>query len=326
MSAVPSAAGAPKGVVDLRSQYTQNSNTKNTFTQWSTAIRDATDPHPPKGPSAVIFEGVRTQLTTEMGYGETIESWFFNNNAVLSDNFGASSGLLTSATGEVNASTTTTVTSKWLEFAGDIVSAIAGNIPGGGDFSMAITIFNDTYQATTPSGGDVQQEVSQISNDLTTANSTYITVSAAQQTAYLSDYSKMKQIGTDASTGGYDWANASLDAISDAKNGGRHGMTVNFLRELLPAKWNVYWCTGADWQTGAPLCSSYYTQDKYNCTYGVEPGTGYFPYENAYIYATSSTDVNWSLLDRLTGPVTAGTTTDNLDAIWYMMLLGGDLG
>src|SRR5665213_323894 len=207
------------GVVDLRSQYTQNSNTKNTFTQWSTALKNVRNPYSP--PSASIFEAVQTQLVTEMGYGETIESWFFNNDAVLSDNFNASSGLLTTATGDVNASTDTTVTSKWLEFAGDIVAAIAGDIPGGGDLSLTITILNDTYQATAPSGGDVQQEVSQISKALTNASASYITVNAAEKTAYLSDYSQMKQIGTDASTGGYDWANATIQAVAAAQSGGR---------------------------------------------------------------------------------------------------------
>jgi hypothetical protein len=97
-------------------------------------------------------------------------------------------------------------------------------------------------------------------------------------------------------------------------------MLINFYRLLLPAKWQVYWC---DENTEAgPNCGSYYTEAKYNCFYGQDYSGGPFT-SNAYIYAGSS-DVNWDLLDRLTGPMTSGS--NNLDAIWYMMLLGGDLG
>jgi hypothetical protein len=99
-------------------------------------------------------------------------------------------------------------------------------------------------------------------------------------------------------------------------------MLINFYRLLLPAKWEVYWCDG-NTPYGGPSCSSYYTEAKYNCLYGAmtPPLMGYT--SNAYIYAGTS-DVNWSLLDRLTGRL--ADSSDNLDAIWYMMLLGGDLG
>jgi len=311
------------GTVDIRSLYTQNTNTQNTFNDYRNDVLGAKNPF--SGASAPIFENVRTQLVNEMSYGYTIEGWFANNNAVLKDNYDAAGTLLTQAQTDVDLSTSTSVVTKWLEFAGDIVSEIAGAIPGEGQgISIIIAILDDTYKATSSSGGDVTQEVAAIATALNQQRSAYITASANEKTAYLTSYSKMTQIGLEAKNGGYDWANASVNAVADAKTAGEHGMLINFYRTLLPAKWNVYWCTGNDWEGGFPQCSSIYTQTKYNCTYGLQPGTNAFPLENAYIYATSTTDVNWSLLDRLTGPTSA--SKDNLDAIWYMMLLGGDLG
>jgi hypothetical protein len=46
------------------------------------------------------------------------------------------------------------------------------------------------------------------------------------------------------------------------------------------------------------------------------------PYDSeAYLYAGASYDVNWALADKFTG-----VEKDDLNAIWYMMLLGSDAG
>ena len=59
----------------------------------------------------------------------------------------------------------------------------------------------------------------------------------------MTDYSKLQQIGQDSTTGGYDWANATIDVIANAQNGAAQGMLINFYRTLLPYKWFVYWCS-----------------------------------------------------------------------------------
>ena len=124
--------------------------------------------------------------------------------------------------------------------------------------------------------------------------------------------------------GGFDWANATVEDIANAAKGARSGMLINFYRTLLPSKWQVYWCNGND-QLGDPDCGGAdYTPAKFFCQYGTTPTPlgGYS--SNAYIWAGDFTDVNWDLLGKLTGPIASGT--NNLNAIWYMMLLGGDLG
>ena len=135
-------------------------------------------------------------------------------------------------------------TSKWLEMAADIVSRLAAFIPddGGTAIALFITILEDTYNNLAGSNGDINQAITQIYTDLNNQKSSLITTNANQQTAYLTDYSKLQQIGKDPITGGYDWANATLDVIADAKNGAAQGMLINFYRTLLPYKWYVYWC------------------------------------------------------------------------------------
>jgi len=312
---------AADGVDDIRSTYALNTNTANTFKGYERAANTIMNPFSP--PSAAIFEAVRTQMKKEFDYGITIEGWFFNNNAVLKDNYDQGPSLLDDAAGDVDLSTSTSVLSKWLEFAGDIASSIAGALPDdGGSISLIISVFDDTYSAVSSPGGDINQEVEQIRTSLVTQRQNYTIGEAQQLTSYLTDYSKMKQMGQDPGAGGYDWSKASSDVVAEAKIAGEHGMQINFYRTLLPAKWQVVWCN--DNTEAGPECSSDFTKDKYNCTYGTRPG-GFFPAENAYIYAGLFASVNWSLLDRLTGPISSAAP-ENLNAIWYMMLLGGDLG
>jgi hypothetical protein len=77
--------------------------------------------NPFPGPSAPIFEAVRGQMLNDLGYGATIEAWFSNNDQVLTDNSNASGNLLTQAQNDVALAESTSIATKWLEFAADIV-------------------------------------------------------------------------------------------------------------------------------------------------------------------------------------------------------------
>jgi len=227
--------------------------------------------------------------------------------------------------GDVDFAVTKSVTVKWLEMGLDIVSRLAAFIPNGGGapISLIITIFEDTYNNLTGSNGDINQAITQIYTELNSQKSNLNTTNAAEQTAYLTDYSKLQQIGLDHTTGGYDWANATKDVIADAQNGAAQGMLVNFYRTLIPYKWFVYWCN-ADSYTGAADCGSVYTQTRYDCNFGTQvlPGDPDSAWTSeAYIYAGATYNVNWALADKLTG-----TGKDDVNAIWYMMLMGSDAG
>ena len=222
--------------------------------------------------------------------------------------------------GDVDFAATKSVNVKWLEMAGDIISKIAGFIPAGGGagISLIIQILEDTYNDLAAPNGDIDKAITEIYTELNAQKSALNSTNATQQTAYLTDYSKLQQIGLDSSTGGYDWANASIDVIRDAQNGAAQGMLVNFYRTLLPYKWFVYWCS--DTAVG-PECGSIYTPAKYDCRYG-DPSVLYGNYDSeAYLYAGASYNVNWALADKITG-----YGTGDVNAIWYMMLMGSDLG
>ncbi len=308
---------AVDGAVDIRSLYTEARYSSSFWEGAGNGVISMTNPNNDPG-----WAALQTEMVQELKDVSTVRAWFVNNYAVMNDNYNASANLLNEATSNVSLSTSTSVVSKWVEFAADIVSGIADFFPEGGPSTqLVITILENTYNDAAGSSGDITEEISQISTALTNQKTNLTITNATQQTAYLTDYGKLQQIGSDAATGGYDWANASVDAIANAKVGGQHGMLINFYRLLLPAKWQVYWCNDNNMGLGAS-CSSDYTETKYNCQYGTLPGLSFYS-SNAYIYAGSS-DVNWSLLDKITGPVDPGT--GNLDVIWYMMLLGGDLG
>jgi hypothetical protein len=268
------------------------------------------------------WQALQSEIANELEYVGTVRGWFHNNLKVLTNNYGQAKDRLDEARNNVELATSTSVVAKWLEFAGDIVAGISKFFPEGGPSTdLVITILKDIYNDTAGSKGDLNELVSQIQDDLINQNTTSQTTNANLETSYLTNYSKLQQIGLDKTTGGYDWADAKVEFINDAEVGAAKGMLINFYRMLLPAKWQVYWCD--DNTEAGPSCGSYYTEGKYNCFYGIlYPGSKAYS-SNAYIYAGSSY-VNWGLLDNLTGPLATGT--GNLDAIWYMMLLGGDLG
>jgi hypothetical protein len=172
--------------------------------------------------------------------------------------------------GDVDFAATKSVTVKWLEMAGDIISKLAAFIPNGGGagISLIITILEDTYNNLSAPNGDIDQAITEIYTELNAQKSALNTTNATQQTAYLTDYSKLQRIGLDSTTGGYDWANATLDVIADAQNGAAQGMLVNFYRTLLPYKWYVYWCYDSQ---NPPSCRSIYTPARYDCLYGYLP-------------------------------------------------------
>ncbi len=306
------------GAVDIRQDYTEVRYISSFWTTAQSNVKSMANPN--NDPN---WQALQTEMAQEFGDVSTVLAWFGNNYSVLDYSYKQAASLLGQAQDDVSLATSTSVVAKWLEFGADIASEIANFFPeGGASTQLIIAILEDTYNEATGSNGDITEELAQIYTDLNTQKSNLNTTNATEETAYLTDYSKLTQIGSNAATGGYDWANATHDAVAEAQNGAAHGMLLNFYRLLLPAKWEVYWCDG-NTPYGGPSCSSYYTETKYNCLYGamVHPLLGYT--SNAYIYAGTS-DVNWSLLDRLTGRLS--DSSDNLDAIWYMMLLGGDLG
>jgi hypothetical protein len=303
---------------DIRSAYTENAYHKGDWRGYAGTVRSMHNPN--NDPN---WQTLQSEIANELEYVGTVRGWFDNNLAVLQSNYGQAKDRLDEARNNVELATSTSVVAKWLEFAGDIVAGVVKLFPEGGPSTdLVITILKDIYNDTSGSKGDLNELVSQIQDDLINQNATVKTTNTNLETSYLTNYSKLQQIGLDTATGGYDWSDASVGFINNAEDGAAKGMLINFYRMLLPAKWQVYWCDG-NTPYGGPSCGSYYTEDKYNCLYGAMPPPLLGYTSNAYIYAGSS-DVNWSLLDNLTGPLATGT--GNLDAIWYMMLLGGDLG
>jgi hypothetical protein len=314
--------GAIVGVFDIRSKYTEASYEKGNWRTFQTSVSNMSNPIGSQ--NLAIWETVQSEMVQELGYVATVRGWFHNNGEVVTDTYHRSSNLLNEAVGDVDFATSKTVASKWLQMAGDIVSGIAGFFNEGGQaISLIIAVLEDTYNDASGSEGDINEAITQIYTDLNNQTSNATSANASQQTAYLTNYSKLQQIGQDPLTGGYDWADASLDVKANAKNGAANGMLINFYRILIPYKWFVYWCYG-DGLGGAADCGSIYTQTRYDCHYGtrVVPGDPYSAWTGeAYIYAGATYNVNWGLADKLTG-----IGSDDLNAIWYMMLLGGDLG
>jgi hypothetical protein len=314
---------ANTGQVDIRSEYTRFDLTSGDWSNRQSNVQVMNNPNGPNNDPN--WQAVQTEMVQELGYVATVLGWFGNNYAVMNDNYNRSADILGQAVGDVDFAVTKSVTVKWLEMGLDIVSRLAAFIPNGGGapISLIITIFEDTYNNLTGSNGDINQAITQIYTELNSQKSNLNTTNATEQTAYLTDYSKLQQIGLDHATGGYDWANATKDVIADAQNGAAQGMLVNFYRTLIPYKWFVYWCN-ADSYTGAADCGSVYTQTRYDCNFGTQvlPGDPYSAWTSeAYIYAGATYNVNWALADKLTG-----YGTGDVNAIWYMMLLGGDLG
>ncbi|MGI8772910.1 MAG: FG-GAP repeat domain-containing protein [Acidobacteriaceae bacterium] len=311
------------GVSDIRSQYTQASNTTATFTGFQNTVRSMQNPIGANNQATWV--AVQSEMVQELGYAKTVLSWYTNNTTLLNIQYNDISTLLGACVGDVDLATDDSVVAKWLEFTGDVTSGVAGFFDGGQSASLIIAILEDTYKDLVPPTGDINEAISKIDTELNSQITAYPGAISHQQTAYLTDYSKLQQIGRDAATGGFDWAGATSDQVTGAAKGARNGMRINFYRTLLPSKWQVYWCdANAPW--GGPDCASYYTKAKYNCLYGQIPGLGGYS-SNAYIYAGEFHSVNWDLLGRITG-VGPGTDPNgpNLNAIWYMMLLGGDLG
>jgi hypothetical protein len=308
---------AVTGATDVRTDYTE-ARYKSDY--WAGAQRSvSTMANPNNDPD---WLALHTEMTQELGDVSTVRGWFHNNYTVLEYSYNNSGTTLGKAQTDVSLSTSTSVVGKWLEFAADIASGIANFIPDdGASIQLMITLLKDTYNDTAAPDGDLTEELSEIYTNLYNQEIALNTTNAAQQTAYLTDYSKLQQMGSEAPVNGFDWANATLTELAAAKDGAMQGMLINFYRLLLPAKWEVVWCD--DNTEAGPDCGSYYTETKYNCMYGAEYPGGPFS-SNAYVYAGTTAYVNWDLLDKLTGPLAAGA--DNLNAIWYMMLLGGDLG
>ena len=183
---------------------------------------------------------------------------------------------------------------------------------------IAISILEGTYNNITQSaGGDEATTVGKIIDSLNQQRQSVNDKNAADQTAYLTDYSKLTQIGTIDSSGQFNWANASIDQISSAKQAAAKGMTINFYRSLLPTKLRVIWSYGNQPPTDTP--------DKYDCIAGQSTQGSQFPPTESYVatgYPPFAPPFNWNIADNLTGVAANG----QLDAIWYMMLLGANLG
>ena len=182
---------------------------------------------------------------------------------------------------------------------------------------MVVTIIEETYNNLTVTNGDINQAITQIYTDLNRQKTSLNDTNATQQTAYLNDYSKLQQIGKDPTTGGYDWANATLEVIADAQNGAAQGMLINFYKTLVPYKWCVYWCR--DDQTGPILWFSFTLPPSMTANTVTAIGRVTNIDSQAYLYAGYNYDVNWGLADKLTG-----TGKGDVNAIWYMMLLGSE--
>ncbi|MFL6354605.1 MAG: FG-GAP repeat domain-containing protein [Bryobacteraceae bacterium] len=303
--------------VDIRSEYTRFDLTSGDWSNRQSNVQAMNNPNGPNNDQN--WHLVQTEMVNELGYVATVVGWFGNNYAVMNANYNSSADILSQAVGDVDFSTSKSVVAKWLEMAGDIVGALARFLPEGGpSINLVLTIFKDTYNNLSGPSGDINQAITQLTTDLNTQRANLNTTNAVQETAYLTDYSKLQQIGLDHTTGGYDWANATDDDIAAAKNGAADGMLLNFYRILIPYKWYVVWCS--DPQDG-PACGSIYTPAKYDCRYG-DPSVSYGTYDSeAYLYAGRNYSVNFDLADKFTG-VGAG----DLNAIWYMMLLGSDAG
>lgn len=311
------------GVFDIRSKYTEASYHKEGWRTFQTTVSKMSNPIGSQ--NLAIWNTVQSEMVQELGYVATVRGWFDHNLEVLKNNYDASHNLLGQAESDVDLDNSNTVVSKWLEFAGDVVSGIAGFFDAGGTaISLVITVLEGTYSELSASAGDIQEQIDQIKTDLNNQENNAKSTNISDETGYLTDYSKLQQIGKDPLTGGYDWADATLDAKQNAELGGQYGMLINFYRALIPYRWTVWWCDNNGNVGGGPECGSIYTPDMYNCLYGPSPSV-LWPYSsNAYVYAGYFHSVNWDLLGRLTGPLTPGT--QNLNAIWYMMLLGADLG
>jgi hypothetical protein len=307
---------AEVGQVDIRSQYPIPGSIN-----WTSAQSIVNMMANPNGPNNdANWQAVHSEMVQELGYVATVTAWFGNNAMVIHQNYDDSAGLLIEAQSDASLASGTSVVAKWVEFAADIVSGIARFFPGEGTaISLVISVFQDTYNNIAGSNGDVTEQIGQIATDLNNQKQNWTTSHANEETSYMTDYSKLQQIGTDSATGGYDWANATFDDIANAENGADQGMLVNFYRTLIPYKWQVLWCTGNQY----PECPPLDTPDNYNCSFGVS-NDGYAYNTNAYISTGPppfSPPLNWSLADKLTG-----TGPNEVNAIWYMMLLGGDLG
>jgi hypothetical protein len=59
---------------------------------------------------------------------------------------------------------------------------------------LILTLLEGTYNNIAGSDGDIDQQILQITTDLNNQDADLITMNAAQQTAYLTDYSKLQQI------------------------------------------------------------------------------------------------------------------------------------
>ncbi len=307
------------GHPDIRSMYTQAGYHQADWNTYRNIVRHMANPIGVN--NQAIWVVVQNEMQQELGDVSTVRGWFDNDYTVLNDSYNRSGNLLNQAVGQVDFATSKTVAAKWLSFGGDIASGIAGFLPeGGAGVSLVITIFADTYNVASGSGGNINEAITQIYTDLNNQKTDLNNTNGTVQTGYLTNYSKLQQIGQDHLTGGYDWAHATLDDISAAKNGAAHGMLLSFYRTLLPYKWYVYWCRNTIGYS--PDCGSNRTPDKYDCVYVNPRYNGYT--SEAYIYAGAFYSVNWPLLGQVTGPFVNGS--GNLNAIWYMMLLGSDLG
>jgi hypothetical protein len=263
------------------------------------------------------YVAVQSQLITEFGYVSTVRAWFDNNFDVLNETYGKSANLLAAARDNISAGNNDSVWSKWLEFAADIAGKISGAL-GLPQVMIAITIFEGTVSNLTQNaGGNVVTTVANITNELNTQWGNVDDQNASDQTAYMTDYNKLQQIGTVANSGGFDWAKATFNQIADAKKAAADGMSINFYRSLLPDKVRVIWSYGAQPPTDTP--------GRYDCIAGQDVQGTQFPATESYIatgFPPFSPPLNWNVADDLTGLKSAG----QLDAIWYMMLLGANLG
>jgi len=298
------------GVTNIRSMYTLADFDQGSWLNKQATVNDMSGPN-----NDPTWLTVKKQIVLELGYVAKVVGWFDNNLSVLNQSYSRSFGELTEAQADVNVADSQSVATQWLEFAGDIVAGIARFIPGAGPPVVLITtLLKDSYAAGA-GNGNINEQVSQIATDLNNQIAAATTNNANTQAAYLTDYSKLEQIGTTQGNSQFDWSSSQQD-LTSAVNGAAQGMLIHFYKILTPVPWLVGWCAGQDFG----ICGPVNTPNNYNCVIGPDSNS-YM--QNAYITTGyGGPPLNWHLMDKLTGVDPAS----ELNAVWYPFMLGGDLG
>lgn len=301
------------GVNDIRSMYPVADFDQGSWLNTQAAVNDMDNPSGPN--SDPTWQNVKNQVVLELGYVAKVVGWFDNNNYVLNQIYSRSLGALDEAQADVNLANDESVATKWAEFGIGVAAELADFIPGAGPaLNLILSLIQDCMGvAADGTGGDITEQVSQIASDLNNQIATATQRNTALVTAYLTDYSKLAQIGSLPANSQFDWSNSRQD-LTSAVNGGARGALIHFYQILLPKKWQVHWCTNDESTNWA--CAPVDTPANYDCHAFTNPPA------RAYLTTgVAGPPLNWNLADKLTG-----VGTGELNAIWYPLMLGGSLG